>query len=170
MKKFTLVLIALTALVLSSSAYAAASDATVNFIKNAAIGNKFEIDSSKIALKKSSDDDVKAFAYKMVKDHHKAAMNMKVALQNSKASETPVPVELDEQHQAQMNTLQQLSGTDFDKQYIVMQVAAHNDAVNLFQNYATSGDDQNLKLFAGQTLPTLKDHQSHITMLQSQKK
>jgi putative membrane protein len=39
-----------------------------------------------------------------------------------------------------------------------MQVDAHEDAVSLFERYSKSGDNANLKNWAGKTLETLKSH------------
>jgi putative membrane protein len=46
-----------------------------------------------------------------------------------------------------------------------MQVKAHDDAVQLFQNYSQSGPNGALKTFAGKTLPVLKMHQQMIHKL-----
>jgi putative membrane protein len=47
------------------------------------------------------------------------------------------------------------------------QVDAHKDAVDLFERYAESGDNPDLKSWAGQTLPALKHH---LEMAQNLKK
>jgi putative membrane protein len=39
-----------------------------------------------------------------------------------------------------------------------MQVDAHEDAVSLFERYSKSGDNANLKNWAGKVLETLKSH------------
>ena len=39
-----------------------------------------------------------------------------------------------------------------------MQVSAHKDAVSLFERYGKGGDNAELKTFANETLPTLKEH------------
>src|ERR1700734_888188 len=47
------------------------------FLENANQGSVDEIELAQLALKKSSDDDVKAFAQKMVQDHSKLLDDMK---------------------------------------------------------------------------------------------
>jgi putative membrane protein len=54
--------------------------------------------------------------------------------------------------------LQQAQGAQFDQAYIQQQVQAHQTAVDMFRNYAQSGDDAKLKQFASQTLPALQQH------------
>src|SRR5437764_13126872 len=59
----------------TASAAAAAAPTTEAFLKQAAAGNRFEIDSSKLALSKSSSTDVKALAIQLVTDHGEAAIH-----------------------------------------------------------------------------------------------
>jgi len=167
MKKFMTAFIAVTALGLVS-AQAATSDTTTGFIKNAAIGNMFEIETSKVALEKSKDEDVRAFANQMIKDHTKAGNEMKAALKKANIPASAAPKALDEKHQAQLDALKDKS-IGFDKQYLDAQVAAHGEAVTVFQDYSANGDNATLKDFATKTLPTLKGHQSHINALAPEK-
>ena len=48
--------------------------ATADFVKEVAISDMFEIESSKMALKKSSSTSVKQFAEMMIKDHTAATL------------------------------------------------------------------------------------------------
>jgi len=138
----------------------ATAPAAQDFVKQAAIGNKFEIESSKFALDHAQNGDVKSFAQRMINDHTKAGDDLKAAVQDANAG-TEVPDQLDQAHKDQLDKLQ-ASNTDFDRQYVDMQVKAHDDAVNLFQGYADNGDNDRIKQFAANTLPTLKDHQKMI--------
>lgn len=54
--------------------------------------------------------------------------------------------------------LKALSGASFAKAYDDMQVAAHKDAVSLFERYANGGENAELKAFAAKTLPHLQMH------------
>jgi predicted outer membrane protein len=49
-------------------------------------------------------------------------------------------------------------GPGFDRMYMTMQVAAHQEAVALFSSYAQSGYDSGLRSFAAQALPALQEH------------
>ena len=46
----------------------------------------------------------------------------------------------------------------FDRRFVQAQVAAHQQAVQLYDRYAQGGDDQKLKQFAQEMLPTLREH------------
>jgi len=132
--------------------------AAQDFVQQAAIGNMFEIESSKLALDHAQSAEVKTFAQRMIDDHTKAGNDLKAAVQSASIN---VPAELDQAHKDKLAKLQAAS-TDFDRQYVDMQVSAHDDAVNLFQGFADNGDNPDLKQFAANTLPTLKDHQKMI--------
>ena len=129
------------------------------FAKAAAPANLFEIQSSQLALKQGSADNVKQFAQKMIDDHGKAAQDMATAAETQNVT---VPGALDNKGSQQLSQLQGLNGTAFDQAYIQMQVAAHDDAVSLFQTYAQSGPNGAMKDFAAKTLPTLQMHQQMI--------
>ncbi|MBS0270659.1 MAG: DUF4142 domain-containing protein, partial [Proteobacteria bacterium] len=45
---------------------------TKDFVNNASVGNKFEIDTSQLALKYAKSPEVKNFAQQMITDHTKA--------------------------------------------------------------------------------------------------
>ena len=40
--------------------------------------------------------------------------------------------------------------------------AAHDEAVTLFEQFSTEGEESALRDFAAETLPTLKEHQTEI--------
>jgi predicted outer membrane protein/sporulation protein YlmC with PRC-barrel domain len=134
------------------------------FVPKVAVANMFEIQSSELALEQAENADVKDFAQRMVDDHTKAGEDFQAALEASGLGITP-PDALDEEHQQKIDELQAASGADFDRMYVDMQVAAHDEAVNLFSGYAEGGDNEDLKTFAENTLPTLQEHQEMIRQI-----
>ncbi|WP_293863601.1 DUF4142 domain-containing protein [uncultured Alsobacter sp.] len=131
---------------------------TDTFVRTAALSNQFEIESSKIALQKAKGDDVKAFAQQMIDDHTKAGQDMQAALRQASIT-MPAPAE-DKQHQAMLDRMSKSSNVDVE--YVQAQVKAHQEAVQLFQSYASNGDNAPLKQFASNTLPTLQKHLQHV--------
>lgn len=133
---------------------------TEQFITKANIGNQFEIDSSKLALDRSEDATVRAFAKSMIEDHTNAKKNMRAVL----PTDTPAGLgaQLDEAHEAKLEALRNTSEEGFDAAYVKIQQQAHDETVALFNQYAAKGDEADLKEFAAITLPTLKAHQAHI--------
>lgn len=163
MTKYTLLAsAAIFAMSVASVAPAMADDNTkfADFSKNAAIGSMFEIESSKLALAKSGDGEVKKFAQQMIDDHTKADAQFKAAVAAAGLNAGTLPTALDEKHQKMLDKLSRdEAGKSFDVDYTDMQHKAHQDAVKLYRDYAEKGDNATVRDFAGKTLPTLKMHE-----------
>jgi putative membrane protein len=127
---------------------------TADFVKEAAIGDMFEIESSKVATEKARGP-AKDFAAQMIEDHTRTSRELK---SEAEKAEVSVPNALDSSTQAKLDKLRDLSGQEFSKQYVEDQISAHKDAVSLFQRYGKGGDDNTLKAWASMTLPTLQHH------------
>ena len=140
------------------------SPQTTDFVHKASEGNMFEIESSKLALTKTSVKDVKSFAEMMVTDHTQVGDQFKKALVASGSGLAPAN-KLDNDHQETLNSLKAAEPAIFDSLYIQAQGKAHDDAVSLFASYAEKGDDTALKKFASDELPVLKKHQDRIHAL-----
>jgi putative membrane protein len=135
------------------------------FLGKTAVGNKFEIDSSKLAISKTKSETVKSFANDMVKDHGQAVVKMKQAVTDAKAK-APADA-LDAKHQAIYDDLKSKDGVAFDKAYVDAQTQGHVDTVAMFEAYAKSGDNPRIKAFANDLLPTLRSHLDHVKKLQA---
>ncbi|WP_027144360.1 DUF4142 domain-containing protein [Mesorhizobium sp. WSM3626] len=142
--------------VLAMPAFAA--DSAQDFVDKAAVGGKFEVDSSQIALDKVQDQRIKDFAQMMIRDHGAANAKLEAIAGEQKLK---VPPALDAQHQGDLDKLKNAQGP-IDPAYVDLQRNAHDDAVKLFENYASGGDNAALKTFAQQTVGTLKMHQQTI--------
>ncbi|MGY8668310.1 DUF4142 domain-containing protein [Bradyrhizobium sp. UFLA05-109] len=130
--------------------------ATADFVKEVAISDMFEIESSKLAEQKGNAQE-KTFAQQMLTDHTKTSTELKQLVSSGKVQAT-APTTLDSSHQSKLDKLKGASGKDFSSDYDSYQVSAHKDAVSLFERYANGGDNPELKNWAGKTLPALKHH------------
>jgi putative membrane protein len=126
------------------------SPTTADFVKEAAVGDIFEIQSSQLAAERT-DGPTKAFASQMITDHQKTSNELKAMVQD-------IPTALDSSHQKMLDKLVGLNSADFTKQYQSDQVNAHKNAVSLFQRYAKGGDNAALKDWAAKMLPDLEHH------------
>lgn len=135
------------------------------FAKAAALSNLFEIESSRLALERSQDQDVRAFAQRMVEDHTRAGVEMKAAA--GKDGVFAVPTGLDEAHRRKIEALRGADGPEFDRLYLDMQQAAHQDAVALFD--AQAKGEGALARFAQETLPVLRQHREAVRALLARK-
>jgi putative membrane protein len=137
---------------------------TADFIKEAAMSDMMEIESSKIAQQKGNADE-KKFAEQMIADHTKTSSELKGMVSGD--MKAAIPTALDDASQKKLDKLRDVKPEDFASQYDPMQVSAHKDAVSLFERYAKGGDDAKLKDWAGKTLPAL---QHHLEMAQTMDK
>ena len=126
-----------------------------SFIKMADEGNTAEITASQIALKKSHNDDVKAYATKMITDHQKLRSDMAPLAQQFGVM-TPQP--LNPTHKAQDARLSQLSGTRFDKEYIKNMDADHHKTLGMFNNEIATTANPDVKSAAQMGKPVIAQH------------
>lgn len=139
---------------------------TDEFLGKLAVGNKFEIDSSKLAISRSHSEQVKAFATMMVNDHGLAAVKIKQAVTDAKVKAPPDS--LDAKHQATLDDLKkQKNAVAFDKTYVDAQLQGHIDTVAMVESFAQNGDNPRIKQFASDLLPTLRGHLDHVKKLKS---
>ena len=141
----------------TGSAFGQERISSEDFAKKVAISDKMEIESSQLALSRSPDSDTKPFAERMVKDHQETSAELKALVEGGKVKAT-LPSALDAEHQKKLDDLRAKLGKDFDSAYDRMQMQAHEEAVELFEQYARDGDNPDLKAWAAKTLPHLKEH------------
>lgn len=128
----------------------------MTFVRTASASDAFEVQSSQLALQRSTSPRVRAFAQQMINDHSAST----AALQQSAptlAFSSPFGM-LDPRHAGMLSQLFALSGPSFERMYAQMQLAGHREAVALFSSYARGGDDPRLVSFARTTLPRLRHH------------
>ncbi|MEO5717268.1 MAG: DUF4142 domain-containing protein [Chthoniobacterales bacterium] len=162
LSRAALVAVTATALCLVSTAKAAdeakmdsktKSNLSVNdkkFLKKAYKGGMTEVANAKVAKEKAKDDATKEIADRMITDHGKA--NEKLM---AMAKEENVDLSKVEAKPASM------SGDNIDKEYLTMLKKDHEKDIALFEKEANdtgAKEDSDVKAFAKDTLPTLKEH------------
>ena len=140
-----------------NAAVASAPIAAQDFINTAAASDTFEIASARLAETRATSAGLKTFAVRMVTDHTDSTIKLKAAAGALKPDPT-----LSGEQQSDLAALKAANGAAFDSAYKTQQLAAHTKALALMQGYAASGDNADLKAFAGKVAPVV---QSHLTML-----
>ena len=128
---------------------------TPDFVQKAAMSDMYEVQAGKLAAEKGQSDVVKQFGQQMVDAHTKTTEEL-TGIVKSKNIKVDLPANLDAKHQKLIDDLNSASTQDFNKTYANQQVDAHQEAVDLFKKYASSGDDADVKQFAEKTLPTIE--------------
>ncbi len=143
----------------------AVTEGDAKFATAAANGGMAEVALGKLALTKTSNAQVKAFAEMMVKDHGKANDELMSIAQTKNIT---LPSTVDTEHQELMKDLQDKSGRDFDKAYVDAMVDGHKKTLDLLQDEAKNGQDPELKAFASKTAPVVKTHLDAINKIHAQ--
>jgi putative membrane protein len=101
-----------------------------------------------------------------VADHTKANQELVTAI---KGKGMQVPSSRTDMHKAMMEKFQQQdAGKNFDRAYMEQMVEDHKAAVELFETAADDdGLDINLRGYAKQTLPTLREHLKEAQTIES---
>jgi len=147
-----------------STAYAQVPDPDTtarHFIIMASIDNLQEINTGTQAAQKATRADIRSFGEMMVTDH--SALEQKL-LQLTKSKGYQIPAAATETPPPDLN-LAKASGDDFNRIYIHDMVVGHRSTVMMFENYAITGNDSEVRAFAQQMLPTLKEHAAVINAL-----
>lgn len=134
------------------------------FLAHAASGDQFEIQSSQLALAASQNVAVRNFANLLIADHTRMSQAMAGAAASA-GIPAPAPTLLPEQ-QAALDQLRAAgTGPNFDMAFRQAQIAAHQGALGLMQNYAASGDVPALRTAAQQAIPTIQMHLQQAQIL-----
>lgn len=152
------------------------------FVMDAAHMGMMEVEIGRLATQKGASDEVKQFGQRMVDDHSRAneelmklasikgitlpspndfAMMNVANQEESKKSQTGMDKthhDMMKKHQKVMTKLNGLSGAEFDREYMDMMVEHHTKAVSNFEKEAKSGTDADLKQWASEKLPTVREH------------
>jgi putative membrane protein len=151
---------------LQRAGYADGAPSPQQFASAAAEGNLFEIESAKLAMQRALNNDTKAFASDMIRDHTAAGGTLESAAKSQGVTLSPG---LDDEHQKKLDALKVAPADSFDQAYLSTQVTAHEEAFALFQAYAKGGPDGALRNAANSVLPTLKMHNVRVHGLASPK-
>jgi len=132
--------------------------------------NQVDIDAGKLAQKKGSNAEVKAFGKQMVTDH--AAVNKQasalVKKLKVKPQDNPTSQSLKSGGVENVKKLQKLKGAAFDKAYVDHEVAYHEqviDAIN--KTLIPSAKNPELKKLLETGLPLFQGHLEHAKKLQA---
>ena len=125
------------------------------FVRAGARGGLSEIKLGKLAMDQGSNETVKAFATRMVAEHTKAGDELKEA---AKEENIGLPTDLTAKDQATYDRLSKLNGAEFDQAYAQDMVKDHQQDLRDFQREANHGNDDVIRGFASETVPTIQQH------------
>ena len=123
--------------------------------------NIAEIETGKMALEKSKNEEVRKFAQHMIDDHTSALKELQTLAQ---AKGVTLPDGTDMKHKTMAAALKVMTGNSFDSQYMKRAgVGDHQQTIELLQKAQKNAKDPELKAMAVKMLPTV---QAHLKMAQ----
>jgi putative membrane protein len=139
---------------------------TQDYLNQVASSDMFEIASSQLALERSSNAEVQAFARKMVADHQQASQRVNQALSTGGSNNLRPPGEMLAEHQRMIERLRNAErGAAFDRMYLQMQVRGHEQALALHRSYGNTGDNVALQVVAKEMTPVVEQHLAEVRRL-----
>lgn len=150
-----------------SSTSGASNATTANASKNVTRGdrqmmaelaeaNLAEIQTSRLALEKTQNTQVKQFAQHMVDDHTQALQELQTL---AKSKGIQLPDSPDMTHRLLITTMRAMTAEAFDTQYIQrMGINAHQRTSELLEKIQRSAQDADFKALATKQLPIVQNH------------
>jgi putative membrane protein len=127
------------------------------FLRDAAMGDMYEIQAANMAVMRAKNPEVKSFAQMMIKDHTNSSNKLKMLVSGGQVKGT-LPTELDERRKGMLDNLRGAPDADFDARYIGQQRMAHHEMLLLMNGYKTTGTEAPLKAFAAEVAPIVQMH------------
>ncbi|HYJ39895.1 MAG TPA: DUF4142 domain-containing protein [Steroidobacteraceae bacterium] len=130
----------------------------MTFVRKATESGYKEVNSAKEALPQLQQPELKRIAEMLVNDHTGANARLS---QLAGAKHWPVPAP-----QAQGAPPSGTASGDFDSKWTAEMIAGHERSVAMYRAQAKAGEDQDLRKFARETLPTIERHLAELKRLQ----
>jgi len=141
----------------------AVQQADAGFLRQAWASNMLEMYLGGLALVRSNNPSVRAFAADILSDHAQALRGLAPIMRQAGL---PLLVPLSGTGLQTFQRLSSLSGAAFDRAFAQTNVTLHQQAIALFSQEAQSGANPAAKTYAQANLPTLQQHLSAAVQLQ----
>ncbi len=126
-----------------------------DFVMDAARWNDMEVKLTDLATQKASNSDVKRFNERLVTDHNQANQWLR---QLTTTLNIALPQDLEPEQRNEISRLDNLTGKEFDREFIKTIINTHTKELSEYERAATQATSPEVKQFAAQMLPTLREH------------
>lgn len=114
-----------------------------------------EIAASQMALKKSTNPQVKQFAQQMITDHTQGNQQL---MQLAQQKGVAIPKRPDELHTKAAAAMMNMEGTTFDKEYMSCMTSDHAKLLSSVEDKAAGATDPDVRAYAASQLPIVRGH------------
>ena len=135
-----------------------------NFLTEAIRGSVAEAKLGQLAAERAQSLQVRQYGEMLRKDH---TQSLERASGLANEIGVPAATELSARQQKQFESLQKLSGEEFDTTFLSQMVRDHQENIAKFSAEAQNGSNPEVMAFAKGTLPTLQAHLEHAQSVQS---
>lgn len=133
------------------------------FQATAAAWNTFMTSAAQLALQAAGSDEVRELSLALIEGN--AGLKPGLASASEADGLPTAPVEgLDGRQSGMIGKLEAAPANDFDRLFLDMQRAAHEEAIGLFKGFAANGTGR-LQAYAAETLPVLEENLRQIEVL-----
>ena len=132
-----------------------ANTTDIVYLRQASVGNRAEVEIGNLAGERAAAASVKDFARRMVDDHRRGADSLR-DLAGDK--DTPLPRELDMDHNVVLSQLRELNGAAFDIAYMRAQIVDHQKTAQLLSYEIGGGQSEAARRHAQESLPMVLEH------------
>lgn len=129
-----------------------------NFVAEMLADGEVEVELGRLAQERSQNNAVREFGQMMVRDHTSAGEELKRVAADLGSTGAHADTGMGADHQQLKETLSELSGDTFDRQYMTAMVNDHEKVVREVEEKAENAENPQVKQWAAKTLPTLKQH------------
>jgi putative membrane protein len=138
-----------------------------DFARDAYKANLAEVEEGKVAQQRGANEGVKDLGKKLVDDHQAAGDKLKTIAQKNNID---LPSDAEQKAQKEAQKLGKKQGAEFDRDFSRHEAKEHGQAIKLFEKEAKNGKNPELKQYAEETLPKLREHQQMAQQLDTQLK
>jgi len=126
-----------------------------DFLVKASTCSNACVEVSSLAEKRAESPKVKEFAAVMVTEHKKCQDRLAEQTKNRKIA---VVSGLEQETKTDIDNLSKLKGAEFDRAYLSWIIKGHREGIAMLQNQADNGKDNDLRTFAKEQIPGMKEH------------
>jgi putative membrane protein len=135
-----------------------------DFMMKASQANMAEIEMARDAMRKTDNTDVKDFANMIQTDHSRNLEDLTDMMKDKRVSQ---PKSLSADMRQDIDRMNNLTGPEFDREFVNMMVMDHQKAVELFRDAENTAQTSEVKDYVEDTLPKLEMHLDKAQQLQS---
>ncbi len=125
------------------------------FLTQAASTDNFQLMAGMMAGDQGKKADVGALGQKI---YHVHSRTTPVLAEIAKKKDVQLPAEMGTAKKALVDSLEAKKGADFDEAFAEAEIAAHQEAIALYEKADKEVQDQDVQSFIDQVLPVLKEH------------